>query len=58
MLAFGDLSFIENSLHQNYLLSPKVYDWGDVEKVACGPSHMLLYIKDNKTNNQGPLICF
>jgi alpha-tubulin suppressor-like RCC1 family protein len=52
MLTFGDLSFIENSVHLNYYLSPKLCEWGEVEKVACGPTHMLMYMRDHKTGKK------
>lgn len=43
---FGDISFIENSKHINYQLTPKEMDWGQVYKVALGISHILFISKD------------
>ena len=39
---FGDAAFLQSSYK---LLLPREQDWGEVEKVACGSSHMLLLVK-------------
>ena len=49
IILFGDISFIENSQFINYQLSPKTMDWGEVLKISCAPSHIILFIRDKST---------
>lgn len=43
---FGDLPFLQNSHFVNKTISPKEVDWGDVHKIACGSTHILLLKKE------------
>ena len=44
---FGDIPFLQSSYHLNKQLSPKEMNWGEVDKIACGSTHMLLLVKGN-----------
>lgn len=48
LFLFGDISFIENSQHINFQLSPKIFNWGEVLKIALGPTHILFICKDHE----------
>ena len=42
---FGDIPFLQSSSHLNKQLTPKEMNWGEVDKIACGSTHMLLLVK-------------
>jgi alpha-tubulin suppressor-like RCC1 family protein len=44
---FGDIPFLQNSFHINKQLNPRDMGWDDVEKIACGSTHLLLLQKDS-----------
>lgn len=46
---FGDISFLEKSQFIHHQSSPKQVDWGEVYKIALGPSHIIMMARDEKT---------
>ncbi len=43
---FGDIGFLQGGNQSNKQLIPQEMKWGEIEKVACAPDHMLLLRKE------------
>jgi len=51
LIIFGDISFLENSQYINHQLNPKTMEWGEVYKICCAPTHLILFIRDKDSKN-------